>query len=115
MSIAGDILQAAVGSALNSGGGGGEWFDLAMSMVGNEGQATLIEEIGYDFDSVWDEGQDDGDFSEVNDLSSHPEAISEILSEIEVAMNDKWEASQEDEVENSVLGGILGLIDAVFF
>ena len=114
MSIAGDILQAAVGSALKSSGGG-EWLDMAMEMVGNEGQAALVESIGSDFDSVWDQGvENGGDFSEVNDLSSHPEAISDILAEIEGAMDDKYAASQEDAVEDSLLGGILGMIDAIF-
>lgn len=114
-SIAGDILQAAVGSALK-GAGGGEWLDMALSMAGNEGQISLIESIGSDFDDVYEAGvESEGDFSAVGDLSDHPEAIEEILAEVEAAMEDKFNAASAEANTSFSVIQELGLVDAIFF
>ena len=116
MSIAGNILQAAVGSALSAGGGSGEWYSMAMDLVGNEGQATLIEEIGSDFDDVYADGvESEGDFSACGDLSSHPEAISDILGEVEGAMTDKFIANEQASPFSFSVMQEISMIDAVFF
>ena len=82
---------------LNSTGAGsglaGETFDFALGMCANEGQITLVNQIGpsgfEDAISIAIENGRDAT-GVLTDMTDHPEAIGDILDEAEAMINDAF-------------------------
>lgn len=74
-------------------------YATALSMCGNNGQQTIIEQMGYEsFLSVAEEIEKSGD-GDLSMYCSHPEAVTEILDEAQAVME---EIISEDQLEEAL-------------